>query len=115
MNTGDLEKKATQRARTIDPRILPFPTSAEAWQTWVSDQGQWIFIEKAAVNAIGTAFSFDYDQAFQWLGTRMLEWLAVNSTQVKPRTIWKFDFTGCTVNFGVFQNQCCVFMPRKID
>jgi len=118
MNHADLEKKATQKARTVDPQTLPFPTTTSDWQTWVSEQGQWIFIEKAVVDTVATAFSYEKEQAFQWVGTKMLDWLIANSAQVKPRAIWKIRFEGCKdkpVNFGVFQNQCFVFMPRKID
>jgi hypothetical protein len=118
MNSSDLEKKATQKARTVDPKDLPWNTSADDWQTWVSEQGAWIFIEKAVVAAISSAFASDKEQAFQWVGARMLEWLSSNSAKLKPRAIWKIEFAGVKdtpVNFGVFNNKCFVFMPRKME
>lgn len=114
----DLELKALAKARTVDPLLLPFPTSANDWRTWVSDKGQWIFIEKSVVRFIAKMFGFDNEHAFDWVGKKLLEWLQdpKNSSQLKPRAIWNFNFEGQKdkpINFGVFQNQCFVFMPRK--
>ena len=122
MNSSEMEKKATQKARTVDPHDLPFPTSVDDWQTWVSDQGAWIFIDKAVVAAIAAAYAYDNEQAFQWVGARMLEWLTDNPAKLKPRQIWEFKFAGvkgnsvaAVVNFAVFNNKCFVFMPGKLN
>ncbi len=117
MTPSELEKHATQKARTVDPSVLPFATSAAEWQTWLGPQGQWIFIEKAGIKAVANAFGFSAEEAFQFIGEQMLIWLAAKAAKVKPREIWKIEFDkrqDTPVNFGIFQNQCFVFMPRKI-
>jgi hypothetical protein len=121
MNPSELEKKATIKARTVDPSVLPvasppFPPP-EGWMTWLSDQGQWIFVEKEVVNFIASAFGQDHGQAFQFIGQEMLKWLKENGCKVKPRDIWKIVFMNrgdAPVNFAVFNNQCFVFMPRRV-
>lgn len=119
MTSQEMERQATMRAMTVDPTILPFPTAKDQWQTWVNDQGQWIFIEKAVVGAVTLAFDCDKDVGFNWVGEQMLGWLTnPKNTSPKPRTVWKIRFGGCPdvqMNFGIFQNQCFVFMPRTFD
>ena len=117
MKPTELETQATQKARTVDPTVLPFPTSASDWQTWVGPQGQWIFIEKAVVKAVATAFGFSVEEAFQFIGEQMLVWLAAKAAKVKPREIWKIEFDkrqDTPVTFSIFANQCFVFLPRGI-
>ncbi len=112
MNSTDLERVATEKARKFDPSILPFPTSANLWRTWVSNDGGWLFIEKDTIENVANALGMEEEVAFNSIGQRMLEWLKDNSSQVRPKTIWKMQFGPAIVNFGVFANQCFVFNPR---
>jgi len=116
MMPSELERQATQKARTVDPSVLPFPTSAADWQTWVSPLGQWIFIEKTVTTAVAAAFAFGKDEAFQFVGEQVLEWLKTNTP--RQGKVLKIEFYGrkdVPLYLGVFSNQCFIFMPRKID
>mgnify|MGYP005613772479 FL=1 len=117
MMSSELEKQATQKARTVDPSVLPFTTSADDWQTWVSPLGQWVFIEKAVTAAVASAFAFGKDEAFQFVGEQVLSWLTTEKAP-RPQKILKIEFYNrkdIPLYFGIFQNQCFIFMPRKID
>jgi hypothetical protein len=118
MNSNEMERRATVKARTVDPNDLPWATSPDQWQTWVSDQGAWIFIEKSVVDAISPSFASDKEKSFQWVGARIFEWLGKNAFKIKQRDIWKFEFADVKdtpVNLAVFNNKCFVFMPRKLE
>lgn len=108
----DIEEKATELARKVDTSLLPFKSAVADWRTWVNDKGQWMFVEKAVVAAVATAYDYEQEKAFKWIGGIVLEWLENNT--IKPREIWKFTLQGgLIVSFGAFQNQCFIFMPRK--
>src|SRR5690242_8983139 len=114
MTTEDLEKRATLQARTFNPSILPFPTAVADWQTWVSDKGQWMFIEKQLTSVVANSLQLTKTEAFYWLGDRMLNWLTTKAAP-KPNSTYRIKIDGREdppVNFGVFQNQCFVFLPR---
>lgn len=110
-----MEKKATQQARTFNPANLPFSTTVEEWDTWVNNSGQWMFIEKSVAAAVSTMLGCSREEAFAQVGQWMLDWLTRN-TAPKPRTIWRITFAKCrdlAVSFGVYNNQCFIFMPRQ--